>query len=94
MASKISVNPEKSLSLIIPPKITTPIPDIQLHFYNNLVTLEDSVKYLGITIDVRLNFNVHSNILARKISAAYNLLTYIDLLKLKTFKMPCIEVYN
>ena len=45
VANKITVNPKKSLALIIPPKITTSPPDIQLNFINNSVTLKDSVKY-------------------------------------------------
>ena len=68
MANKITVNPEKSLALIILPKITTSIPDIQLNFNNNSVTLKDSVNYLGIAIDTKLNFDVRMNILTRKIA--------------------------
>ena len=75
VTNKITVNPEKSLALILPPKITTPIPDIQLHFKNNSVTVEDSVKYLGITIDARLNFDVYINILARKICRSLGVIT-------------------
>ena len=58
VSNKIIVIALKSLALLISPKIITLIPDIQLHFNNNSVTLVDFVKYLGITIDARLNFNV------------------------------------
>ena len=80
VANKITVNPEKSLALIILPKITTSIPDIQLHFNNNSVTLKDSVKYLGITIDARLNFDVHINTLTRKTSRSLGVMTKLKLI--------------
>ena len=64
----LPINPEKSSALIIPSKITPPITGIQLHFSNNSVALEDSIKYLEITIDTKLRFDVCLNILARKIS--------------------------
>ena len=76
VANKITVNPEKSLALIIPPKITTLILNIHLHFNNNSVILKDSVKYLGITIDARLHFDVHINTLARKISRSLGVITH------------------
>ena len=75
MANKITANPEKSLALIIPSKTTSSIPDIQPNFNNNLVTLKDSVKYLGITIDARLNFDVHINSLTRKIARSLGITT-------------------
>ena len=87
MANKITINPKKSLALIISPKITTPNPDIQLHFNNNSVTLEDSVKYLGITIDPRLNFDVNINTLAGKISRSLGVITKLkQIFPRKTFR--------
>ena len=60
----------------IPCLIITPILDIQLHFNSdNSVTLEDSVKYLGIIIDQRLNFDLHISTLARKISNSFGVIT-------------------
>ena len=67
VTNKIAVNPEKSLALILPPKITTSIPDIQLKFNNNSVSPKDSVEYLGITIDSRLNFDVHPREITRSL---------------------------
>ena len=40
----------------IAPKITNPIPTIEILFYKNPVSVNKSVKYLGITIDENLNF--------------------------------------
>ena len=56
-ANKITINPQKSSVLIIPPKITDLIPDIKVFFNNVLVSIHESVRYLGITIDARLNFD-------------------------------------
>ena len=75
VANKITLNLEKSLALIIPPKITTSIPDIQLHSNNLSVTLKDSVEYLGITINARLNFGVYINTLTWKISRSLGVMT-------------------
>ena len=87
VANKITVDPEKSLALIIPPKITTFILDIQLNFNNNSVTLKDSVKYLGIPIDSRLNFDVHINTLTRKIARSLGVITKLkQILPRKTLR--------
>ena len=75
MANKNTVNSEKSLALIIPPKIATPIPHIQLNFNNDSVTLEDFVKYVRITIDARLNFDVYISTSVRKISSSLHVIT-------------------
>ena len=87
VANKITVKPKKSLALIRPPKIITSIPDIQLHFNNNSVTIKDSVKYLGITIDAKLNFDVHINTLTRKISRSLGVMTKLkQILPRKTLR--------
>ena len=48
--------PPKSSALLLPPKITDPIPTIERIFNNNPVFVNKSVKYLGITIDKKLHF--------------------------------------
>ena len=58
-ANKITVNPKKSSALILFPKITNSIPKIEILFNNNPVSVTKSVKYLGITIDEKLNFAEH-----------------------------------
>ena len=45
-ANKITVNLQKSSILIIPPKISSPSPNIDVTFNNNTVLTKDSVKYL------------------------------------------------
>ena len=62
-ASNKTVNSQKSSVLIIPPKTTNPIPDINVFFNNNLVSINNYVKYLGITIEARLNPNLPKGVL-------------------------------
>ena len=95
MANKITVDPEKSLALIIPHKITTSILDIQLNFNNNSVTLKDSVKYLGIPIDSRLNFDVHINTLTGKIARSLGVITKLkQILPRKTLRSLYYTMIN
>ena len=74
-ANKITVNPKKSLALIIPPKSTHQIPCVKLYLYKSALKVKDSVKYLGVTIDSRLNFDDHINLLCGKISRSVGVLS-------------------
>ena len=56
------------MTLIIPPKIIKPSPDIEIQFLNTSISANNQIKYLGITIDTRLNFEEHIGIVAKKIS--------------------------
>ena len=58
-ANKITVNPKKTSVLIIPPKATSPPPNIHLIFNGSIIPINESVKHLGITIDKKLNFEIH-----------------------------------
>ena len=66
-ANKITVNPQKPSSLVIPPKTTNNTCDVEIGFDNSIIALQDSVKYLGITIDSGLKFNLHIKALESKI---------------------------
>ena len=67
-ANTITVNPQKTMTLIIPPMITNPRPDIEIQFLNSSISANDRIKYFGITIDSRLNFEEHIGIVAKKMS--------------------------
>ena len=56
IANKLQINPQKSDAIIIPPKFNTPIPLITLSYDNSLISCYNSHKYLGITVDNKLNF--------------------------------------
>ena len=73
-ANKITVNPQKSHCLIIPPKKNHRISNISIHFNDSVIKINDTVKYLGITIDNKLNFEEHINALATKISRSLGVL--------------------
>ena len=74
-ANKITLNPKKSSALIIPPKTTLPVPAIDLIFDNNVITISDSAKYLGITIDARLNFDEQINTISNKMARSIGVLS-------------------
>ena len=73
-ANKITANPEKSHCLIIPLKKTLSISNISIYFNDSIIKINDTVKYLGITIDNKLNFEEHINALATKISRSLGVL--------------------
>ena len=63
--------------LIIPPKKTLSIPNSSIYFSDSAIKINDAVKYLGITINNRLNFEEHINALATKISRSIGILRKI-----------------
>ena len=73
-ANKITVNPQKSHCLIIPPKKNHCISNISIYVNDSVIKVTDAVKYLGITIDNKLNFEEHINALATKISRSLGVL--------------------
>ena len=74
-ANKITVNPKKTSVLIIPPKATSPPPNIHLVFNGSIIPINESVKYLGITIDKKLNFEIHIKQLESKVSRSIGIMT-------------------
>ena len=62
------------MTLIMPPKIIKPSPDIKIQFLNTSISANDQIKYLGITIDTRLNFEEHIGIVAKKISRSLSVM--------------------
>ena len=58
-ANKITVNPKKTSVIIIPPKATSPPLNIHLVFNGSIIPINESVKYLGITIDKKVNFEIY-----------------------------------
>ena len=86
-ANKITVNPEKSHVLIIPSKSTHRIPSVKLYMCKSPLKVKDSVKCVGVTIDSRLNFDDHINLLCGKISKSIGVLSKLrHLLPLKALQ--------
>ena len=67
-SNKLAVNPSKSNFLIIPPKLNKPFPQTNVFLNNIFIPQCISIKYLGLTIDMYLNFGFHISNIAYKIS--------------------------
>jgi len=67
-ANKITVNPQMSQALIIPPKANINLPRVEVYLNNTVLDIKDNVKYLAITIDNKINFENHIKVLSGKIS--------------------------
>jgi len=70
----LTVNPKKPSVLIIPPKRTTPVPNLQVKYGNDVIALTECIKYLGIWIDSRLTFVNHVNTLEKKLSRSLGIM--------------------
>ena len=90
IANKLSLNPDKSSSLIIPPKLNRHQLFISLNLNDIPLPPHKSVKYLGIYIDEQLNFKCHIECIKQKISRAVGILD-----KLKSFlpKPALLKLY-
>ena len=58
-ANELQINPEKSTIIIFPPKLNFPRPEVNFIYNTSSISLCDSAKYLGVTIDSTLNFKPH-----------------------------------
>jgi len=67
-ANLITVNPQKSLVLIILPKQNVQTPKLNIYLGSSALTIQDSVKYFGIHIDKNLNFLEHIRFLEAKLA--------------------------
>lgn len=92
---RIKPNPSKSQLIIFNHNIKDNSPTINI--INRQISPQNTIKYLGITIDNKLNFNKHTKIIQSKATARANhfrSLTYKDLgINIKTatniYKMIC-----
>ena len=58
-SNKLIVNPSKSNFLIIPPKLNKPFPQTNVFLNNICIPQCMNIKYLGLTIDMNLNFDLN-----------------------------------
>ena len=76
-SNKLTVNTSKSNFLIIPPKLNKPCPQTNV-FLNNIFILQCiNIKYLGLTIDMNLNFDFHISNVVYKISRTIGIISKI-----------------
>lgn len=63
---RIQVNPEKTQAIIFTNKFIKHSPSSLLKLNDTQINWTDSVKYLGVTLDQKLNFNKHTEIQLKK----------------------------
>lgn len=63
---KIKINKDKLEAIIFPIKHQRQKPSIDILFENAIVPLQQSIKYLGITLDEKLTFEEHINVVIDK----------------------------
>lgn len=73
-ANELTVNPSKSASLVIYPKLRSAKSEIQFTFNKENIPNCQSTKYLGITLDDQLNFKEHVKSLEKKINKGVGIL--------------------
>ena len=76
-SNKLTVNSSKSNFLIIPPKLNKPFPQTNVFLNNISIPQCISIKYLGLTIDMNLNFDFHISNIAYKISRTVGIISKI-----------------
>lgn len=73
-ANELTVNPSKSTSLVIYPKLRTANNEIKFLYNNENISNCQYTKYLGITLDNQLNFKEHIKSLEKKINKGVGIL--------------------
>ena len=73
-ANKLIINPSTTYALIIPPHSNTTFSSLNLIYKNAKIDIANSIKYLGIYIDNKLNFKIHIKMLENKLSRAVGIL--------------------
>ena len=73
-ANKLTVNPSKSYALIISPNAKIDPPILNISYNHSPVKVVNSVKYLGIVLDNKLQFKQHIALLESKLSRSLGFL--------------------
>ena len=68
--NKLTVNPSKSNVLTVNPKLSKALSILNVTLSNTVLNQSNSVKYLDVIIDSKLNFDTHIKKLAHRISKA------------------------
>ena len=74
-ATKLTINPSKSNVLVIPPKLSQPLPNVDLSINNSPLPFCLSAKFLAVTLDTQLNFDKHISSVENKISRAVGIIS-------------------
>ena len=79
-ANELQINPEKSTIIIFPPKLNLSRPEVNFIYNTSSISLCDSAKYLGVTIDITLNFKPHIIALEKRVSRSVGILNKLRFL--------------
>ena len=66
--NQLTINPTKSQVLIILPNLKTNFENFSVNIKNLSVSANEYVKYLGVLIDLKLNYNFHIKAVELKLS--------------------------
>ena len=92
-ANYLQINPAKSVSLIIPFKQSEPIHEMQLFYNESVMANKDVCKYLGVSIDSKLNFKAFINHVQSKIAKSVSVLSRLHYLFPSSTLLSYISVY-
>ena len=85
-ANELQINPEKSTAIAFPPKLNSQETESNLIFNTSNISVRESSKYLGVTIDHRLNFKPHILSLETRVSRSVGILSKLR----STFPSPTL----
>ena len=89
-SNKLTINPSKSLLLVISPRMIELVTDFDVFLNDTTAPLSNSVQYLGVTLDSKLTFEIHIKTLETNLSKAVGI---ICILKLVLPKDSLIKLY-
>ena len=58
-ANKLTINPNKCHSMVIPPNSKDTTSNLSIKTTNSIIHSSETVKYLGVIIDSKLSFALH-----------------------------------
>ena len=89
-ANELQINPEKSAAIVFPPKLNSQETQLNLSYNTSNISVCESSKYLGVTIDHRLNFKPHILSLETRVSRSVGILSKLR----STFPSPTLLLYH
>ena len=76
-ANKLQINPKKSISIYVPPKLNINEEKLKILYNNCTLACCVSSKYLGVIIDNKLNFQSHIHAIENKVARAVGILSKV-----------------
>ena len=83
-ANELQINSEKSTVIILPPKLNCSVPELNLIYKTSNISVCDSSKCLGVTIDCTLTFKPHILSLETRVSMSIGILSKLRIIFLSS----------